>query len=151
MDVSEQVKPSDQAKKEHGALKADASTTHQTDADIHQTGADIHQSNADCDTHFIDLTRQTDADTRQVDVDSRQKCPDTVTAVSKGIGGNTVQSGSVVGSLGKKRKLPGWLSRGSMDGEKEDTRSSKEKRTKGDQCIGYFFIHSSCCAMSDPY
>ena len=193
MDVSEQVRGSDQAKEEYGALKADASTTHQTDddihqtddaihqtdaethqtnadihqtdaethqkdddihqtdaethqtnADIHQTDVETHQTNADYDTHLIDLTRQTDADTRQMNVDSRQKSPDTVTPVtaeSKGNSGNTVQSGLVVGSLGKKRKLPGWLSRGSMAGEKEDTQSSKDKKTKGDQCIGCSFVY----------
>lgn len=132
---------------EHGAPEADVDThlidlTHQADVDAHlidlthQAVVDTHQ--ADVDTHQTDVdTYQADVETHQADVDIHQtddshlKGTDTsVAAERKGKSGN-IQSGSsavALGCLGKKRKLPGWLSMGSVDGDREE---SKEKKAKG--------------------
>ena len=101
----------------------------EADVDTHQADVDIHQ--ADVDTHQADVEiHQADVDTRQTDVSCLKGTDTSVTAERKGKSGNIPNGSSAVavGCLGKKRKLPGWLSMGSVDGERE---GSKEKKVKG--------------------
>lgn len=144
---SEEVKLSSPSEEERRAPEADTDTrqkvvdthlidlTHQADVDIYQADVDKHQ--ADVDIHQADVDiHQADVDIHQADSESCLKSLDTsVITEREGKSDNTVESDSsaiVVGCLGKKRRLPGWLSMGSMDGKREeDARGSKKRAAKG--------------------
>ena len=95
-----------------------------------EKGFNPHQ--AEVESHGPDMDAcQPVIDTSEVDGDSYQKHADTSVMAEREEKDISTQNDSAVGCLGKKRRLPVWLSSSGVKEEEEEESKGKKKTAKG--------------------